>query len=333
MMIKRILSLLILPLAPLIAQGDDNPLNATLESYDYPYPVQYLPLELQQQSLQMAYMDMQPAQPNGHCVLLLHGKNFPSAYWEAVIRDLCTAGYRVVAPDQIGFGKSTKPEHFQYTFQVLAQNTKALLDQLGVEKAVVQGHSMGGMLATRFALMFPEATEALVLEDPIGLEDWKLKVPYQSVDQWYASELKKTKEGLQKYQQESYYHGEWKEEYQPWVDVLYRWTLSPDYPLVAWNAALTYDMIFTQPVVYEFSKIQVPTLLVVGQLDRTALGKAKVSEEVRGTMGNYPALGKKTAAAIPSAKLVQLEGVGHVPHIEAPDQFREVLLEFLKGLQ
>lgn len=44
---------------------------------------------------------------------------------------------------------------------------------------------MGGMLATRFALMFPEMTEKLILLNPIGLEDWKIKVPYQTVDEWY----------------------------------------------------------------------------------------------------------------------------------------------------
>ena len=47
--------------------------------------------------------------------------------WDGTIRALSASGYRVIAPDQIGFCKSTKPEHYQYTFQQLADNTHALL--------------------------------------------------------------------------------------------------------------------------------------------------------------------------------------------------------------
>ena len=107
---------------------------------------------------------------------------------------LSDAGYRVIAPDQIGFCKSSKPEHYQYSFQQLARNTHALLASLGVTNATVIGHSTGGMLAIRYALMYPRETQQLVLVNPIGLEDWKAKgVPSLSVDQWYERELKTTR--------------------------------------------------------------------------------------------------------------------------------------------
>jgi pimeloyl-ACP methyl ester carboxylesterase len=67
----------------------------------------------------------------------------------------------------------------------LAQNTKAVLDELKIDKIYLLGHSMGGMLATRFALMYPEMVEKLILENPIGLEDWKLVAPYTSIDKNY----------------------------------------------------------------------------------------------------------------------------------------------------
>jgi len=141
-------------------------------------------------------MDVKPSQYIGKNIVLLHGKNFNGAYWETTIKALTKEGYRVIVPDQIGFGKSTKPLHFHYTFQQLSRNTKELLDTLNIDKTVILGHSMGGMLATRFALMYPETTEKLVLENPIGLEDWKLKVPYKPVDWWYANELKKAMKAL-----------------------------------------------------------------------------------------------------------------------------------------
>lgn len=306
-----------------------EPLGIALENFDYPYPVKYINLDVQEEKLKMAYMDVQPQQPNGKTIMLLHGKNFCGAYWGQVAKDLREEGYRIIIPDQIGFGKSSKPKDLQYSFQLLAQNTKKLLDSLGINKTSVLGHSMGGMVATRFVLMYPEVTDKFILENPIGLEDWKVKVPYKPVDFWFQNELSKTYEKIKNYQVESYYHGQWKPEYQRWVDLQAGWILSPEYRTIAWNAALTYDMIFTQPVVYEFENVQAPTLLIIGQLDRTALGKNFVEEEVRKTLGNYPELGKETARKIPDATLVELEGVGHLPHIEAYEQFIGPLVNFL----
>jgi pimeloyl-ACP methyl ester carboxylesterase len=284
----------------------------------------------QEQNLQMAYMDVKPANYNGKNVMLLHGKNFNGAYWGATIAALAKEGFRVVVPDQVGFGKSSKPKTFQYTFQQLALNTKALLDSLGIHKISVLGHSMGGMLATRFVLMYPEITDKFILENPIGLEDWKLKVPYQPVSWWYQKELKDNYESIRKYQMESYYAGKWNTDFDKWAKLLAGWTLNKDYKIIAWNSALTYDMIFTQPVCYEFRYIKNPTLLIIGTRDRTAVGKALVSEEVRKTMGDYATLGKKTKDKIPNSTLVEINNVGHLPHIEAFGQFIKPLLAFLE---
>jgi len=207
-----------------------------LANYEYPYPVQYITLNIQDEVLKMAYMDVKPANANGHVVMLLHGKNFNGAYWGQTAKVLSENGYRVIIPDQIGFGKSSKPQHIQYSFQLLCQNTKAILDTLGIQKVCVLGHSMGGMVATRFTLMYPERVEKFILENPIGLEDWKVKVPYQSVVEWYQREIKQNYNSLKKYQQESYYHGTWKPEYDKWLEVPAGWTLSKDYPHIAWNA-------------------------------------------------------------------------------------------------
>ena len=305
------------------------PLDPVLENYSYPFPVKFFTLSIQQGIYRMAYMDIQPDRPNGKTIILFHGKNFGGAYWKQTAEALTKAGFRVVIPDQLGFGKSSKPDHIQYSFQLLALNTKSLLDSLHISKTSVLGHSMGGMLAARFTLMFPATVEKLILENPIGLEDWKTKVPYQSVDGWYKNELSQNYEKIKKYQQENYYHGQWTSEYEKWVAMLAGWSLHPDYKIVAWNSALTYDMIFTQPVVYEFQNLKTPTLLIIGQLDRTALGKQQVSEELRKTMGDYPKLGRDTKQKIPGSVLVEINNVGHLPHIEAFEQFIGPLLQFL----
>jgi len=313
-----------------LAQEKSTVSAINLENIQYPFPVKEIILHIQGQDLKMAYMDVQPSNPNGRFVLLLHGKNFAANYWEQTAKDLSAAGYRVIMPDQIGFGKSSKPTNIQYSFQLLAQNTKAILDELNITKINVLGHSMGGMLAIRFALMYPELTEKLILEDPIGLEDWKTVVPYQSVDDWYQEELKQNYDKIKAYQQQNYYGGQWKPEYDKWLNILAGWTLNKDYPIIAKNAALTYDMIFTQPVFYEFENIKAPSLLIIGLRDKTALGKARAPKEVQEKLGNYPVLGKAAAKRIPNSTLVEIENVGHLPHIEAYPKFIEPLIDFLK---
>jgi pimeloyl-ACP methyl ester carboxylesterase len=114
-------------------------------------------------------------------------------YWKDTITFLTDNGYRVIVPDQIGFGKSSKP-NIHYSFHALAANTKKLLETLNIAEVTVVGHSMGGMLASRFALMYPETATGLVLENPIGLEDYRLFVPYVSVDEQYRSELKRQRQ-------------------------------------------------------------------------------------------------------------------------------------------
>lgn len=303
-----------------------------LEGFAYPYPLKSHVFESQGKKLQMGYMDV-PAggKPNGRAVVLMHGKNFCGVTWDESIRQLTQAGYRVVVPDQIGFCTSTKPDSYQYSFQQLATNTHGLLEALGVPQATVLGHSTGGMLAARYALMYPAQTERLVLVNPLGLEDWKaLGVPYRSIDQWYQRELKTTAESIRKYEQATYYGGRWKPEFQRWVDMLAGLNNGSGKQAVAWNSALVYDMIFTQPVVYEFGQLKMPTLLIIGDADPTAIGSDIAPPEVKARIGHYDVLGKQAAKRIPKATLIELAGLGHAPQIEEPEQFHRALLGWLK---
>ena len=326
------LCLILIILACLLPQGiraqELTPLSISLEEYPYPYPVAFFDLHQEGQDLRMAYMDVKPeGQGNGKTVVLLHGKNFPASYWRDTISFLTKHGFRVVAPDQIGFGKSSKAD-LHYSFHQLADNTKKLLDHLGIEKAVILGHSMGGMLATRFALMYPETTSQLVLVDPIGLEDYRLFVPWIPLAQAYENEFKATPESISKFFKN--YFVSWRPEYGEYAELTARQRLSGDYPLLALVSALTYQMIYEQPVVYEFPQVKAKTLVIVGQGDRTVVGKPRVPKELLPKVGQYPELGKKTAKAIPGAKLVEIPDAGHLPQFEAPEKFQQALLGFLQ---
>ena len=265
--------MVIVALAGGIAAGEAlpvKPLDALLSDYDYPHEVKYLGFKDQGQELKMAYMDVRPGKEDGRAVLLLHGKNFSGAYWENTISAFTREGCRVIVPDQIGFGKSSKPTGYQYSFHAFASQTKALLDELKIGKVAVVGHSMGGMVATRFALMFPQATEKLVLVNPIGLEDWKRNVPYRTIDQNTEAEAKKKPEDVRGYMTKSYFDGKWKPEYAPLIEIQAGWLAGPDKERMARISALTSDMVMTQPVLYEVPDLKVPTLLIIGDRDRTA---------------------------------------------------------------
>ena len=304
--------------------------GAELEGFAYPFPVQRRVFTSQGQQLAMAYMDVQPDRPNGGAVVLLHGKNFCAATWEQTIKVLAQAGYRVIAPDQIGFCKSDKPARYQYSFQQLAHNTHALLASLGVPQATLIGHSTGGMLAVRYALMYPQQTAQLVLVNPIGLEDWKAKgVPALTIDAWQARERANTADAIRLYEQATYYAGNWKPEYERWVGMLAGMLQGPGQDEVASSLARLDDMIFNQPVVYEFGLIRVPTLLLIGDKDTTAIGKDLVPPAQRALLGRYPALAKAARAAIPGATLVEFADMGHAPQIQDPAAFHAALLHGL----
>jgi pimeloyl-ACP methyl ester carboxylesterase len=312
---------------------DEPQYGPELQGFSYPYPVQQFQFTSQSVPLHMAFMDIRPAHANGRTVVLLHGKNFCSATWEATIGVLHNAGYRVVAPDQIGFCKSSKPTRYQYSFQQLAKNTHALLASLGISQATMIGHSTGGMLAIRYALMYPQETEQLVLINPIGLEDWKAKgVPSLSVDQWYERELHTTAERIRNYEKATYYVNHWQPQYEPWVQMLAGMYRGAGRDIVAWNSALLYDMIYTQPVVYELGLIKVPTLLLIGAKDNTAIGKDAALPEVQAKLGHYQELGKLAAARIPHSRLVEFPELGHAPQMQDPDAFHKALMEGLGAL-
>ncbi|HPF36293.1 MAG TPA: alpha/beta hydrolase [Candidatus Krumholzibacteria bacterium] len=302
--------------------------DARLSGYAYPFPVRIHSLSSQGQELEMAYMTLE-AGADAPWAVLLHGKNFNGAYWAETARFLQARGWNVLMPDQVGFGKSSKPDTYQYSFAALAANTAGLLDALGIGRAVVVGHSMGGMLASRFALQHPERTVELILINPIGLENYLEFVEYRDPAFFEANEKALTAEKIRAYQQANYYDGAWSERYAALTEPLVGWVQGPDRDLIARVNARTYDMIFTQPVVTEFQDLTVPVSLILGTRDRTGPGRGWKRPDVTRELGRYDRLGLETLARIPHAELFQLEGLGHLPQIEDFAGFSEALVQAL----
>ena len=329
MRMAHLLSVLFLGLAPVFAQSPPEPLGIALEGYPYPYPVRFLPLAVERHAVRLAYMDVPPtAAANGRTVLLLHGRNFPASYWEPTIKALAGAGYRVVAPDQINFGKSSKLDDVPVSFDTMAEHTAALLDHLGVAQVDVVAHSMGNMAAVRFTRTFPQRVRKLVMYAPVGLEDYRFYVPPVSREQLIEQEDELTGEAYLRQLISTYGLTLPPEQVQPFVDIRERLKGSAEWPRWVRSFVASYYAMWGQPVVHELPLVDKPVLFMVGTRDRTAPGRAYAQPEDRDRMGQVAERARELAPRMRNARVETFENVGHLIHLEATERFNTVLLRF-----
>jgi pimeloyl-ACP methyl ester carboxylesterase len=300
------------------APADYGPVSADVAEIPYPHPVSTLSFVLYGKDVRMAYMDVKPTgTPNGQTVVLLHGFNFFGEAWAGTIDVLAREGFRVIVPDQIGFGRSSKP-FIPYTFNDMALNTRRLLRSLGVDRADIVGHSMGGMLASRFAMLFPTMTAHLVLVNQIGLTDARPgRVPHY-LDDAYRTDSNGALAN-RSYEQVratiTRYFVTWKPEYEKYVRIHWGWTQSQDWVWFSKVRGALTQMLSAETVVYDWSHIKSKTLVIGGARDTPA----------------YPEQARHVAESIPGARLELIDNVGHVPQFEAPETFHAKLVEFLKS--
>src|SRR5271154_5066850 len=297
-----------------------------LEGFPYPYPVTFLPLTLDGEDLRLAYMDAPPVGPsNGRTVVLLHGRNFPASYWEPTIKALTQAGYRVVAPDQIGFGKSSKPT-FAYSFDAMARATIPLIDSLHVDRFDLVGHSMGGMLAVRLARAYGSRIDHLVLYSPIGLEDYRFTVPPVTDEELAERERALTADAYRQQLMTNYAISLPSTAIEPFVQLRDEIRESGEYPRWLKSFVASYQLIYSQPVAHEIPLIDRPTLFIMGANDHNAPGRPFAPPELRAKMGKNADLAQALAARMANAKVKVFDGVGHLGHLEATQPFNETLL-------
>ena len=310
-------------LPPVPTPTDVKPGSITCDECPYPYPSSYLDLSVYSQDVRISYMDVAPqGTANGHTVLLLHGNNFGGFYFKAIIDGLIKEGFRVIVPDQIGYGRSSKPIA-PFNFNSQARNTWLILQSLKIDRAMVVGHSMGGMLATRLATLYPKAIERVVIYNPIGLTDGRFERPMPAIDESYKQTLKSDYQGIRASLGRYVAHNPkaWNQEFETYTRVRYSWTLSADWPRLAMVQSLIGQMLYGDPVVYDWAHIQVPTL-AFGGADDMLLGTAAAFQERMNHIAKTVPNGNGRVLLIP--------GLGHVPHLEAPEKVLPPLVAFLK---
>ena len=283
-----------------------GPVSISLEDVDYPHPVSYVEFTLYGEDVRMAFMDVQPTgQANGRNVVLLHGGNYFAKSWEWTIEALSEAGFRVIAVDQIGYGKSSKPI-IPYSLDMHAANTRRVLDHLGVEQAAVAGHSYGGMVATRFALAYPDVTTHVALVNSIALSDNRAGQAWSEPQASPVHSYDTARNIIRGHVVE------WDDAYLEYVRIHYGWGLSGDWPRLAMVRALNSNVIRTTPIVYDWLQIEAPSLVIGGEEDGP----------------RFPEFARNAAESFPNGRLVLFPNVGHNPHWEAQDLLHPALIEF-----
>ena len=293
--------------------ADWGPVSINLEEIEYPYPVSYMDFRVYNQDARLAYMDVAPSGPaNGRTVIFHHGGLYYGWYWEKQIAALSEAGYRVIAKDRLGWGKSSKPV-IPYSINLWASNTARLMDHLGIEQAAVVGHSIGGQMVTRFAFLYPERATHLVTVNQVGLTDRRKGRGFQplsgevdvnpDMDEVYA--------GLLRWAEENYVN--WQPEFAEHMRIRYGNRLSGDWPRMAYVSRLTGQMRGMDTVVNDWQHIETKTLILGGAEDYPTY-----AEEAR-----------HAAEIFPNGEVVNIPGIGHNPHEEVPEIVNAELIRFL----
>ena len=292
-----------------------GPISINLEEIAYPHPVHYLNLSVYGQDVRIAYMDVAPVGTgNGQTVMLLHGGSYYGWYWKAQIDALTKAGFRVVVKDRLGWGKSSKPI-LPYSISLHASNTAALLDHLGISKAAIVGHSIGGQMATRFAFLYPDRTTHLVMVNPVGLTDNRAGRGFRPFDgevdvepDLQAAYEADVRTDLARYVV-------WRAEYLEHLRIRHGVRLSAEWPRLAYVRALGGNLRSIDSTVNDWPHIRVKSMVLGGTEDGP----------------DFPENARRAAETLPNAELVLIPDAGHNPHEEKPDLVNAELIRFLSS--
>lgn len=301
---------------PATPPADWGPISINMTEIDYPYPVDYMDIELYGEDVRIAYMDVAPSgAPNGRSVLLLHGGSYYGWYWSAQIAALSEAGFRVVVKDRLGWGKSSKPI-LPYSHSLHAHNSAALLEHLGIEQAAVVGHSIGGQMATRFTFLYPDMVSHMVMVNPVGITDRRRGRGFEPLD---PDEVDSTPDLQEAYERDVATdlrrYAEWRPEYLEHLRIRHGVRLSADYPRLALVRALGGNLRSLDSIVDDWPHISTKAMLLGGEEDGPT----------------FPEDARAAVEALQNAELVLIPDVGHNPHEEVPEIVNAELIRFLSS--
>jgi len=306
----------------LIIKSYDSLPPMDFKDIPYPWDVKYMELR---SGVKIAYIDVAPrGGGNGQTIIFIHGLGSYLRFWEEQINFFSEKGYRVLALDLPGYGKSEKPATFEYTPDNFGDVVLEFISKLGINRPILNGHSMGGQTALSFAIRYPDKLSGLVLTASAGFEQFTRREQL-----WFKSVF--TDPRIFRIQSE----------YDVWrsinADNFYTW--NPKYSwLVEYRVRLAKGTEFDQygyaqiKSVWGLAKnnfvmdnanlVKTPTLIIFGEQDALIPNRFLHGGFTRDI---FESAQKK----IPNSKLVGLDQCGHTIQLDCSERYNKEVLSFL----
>lgn len=272
----------------------------------------------------VAYVELNPQRRP--TLIFVHGLGSYLKFWRYQLDHFAEAGYRVLALDLPGYGKSDKPASFPYTTEAMADVVRAFARTVGAERPILVGHSMGGQVALSYAIRFPGELSALVLTAPAGFEYFsrREKAWFHRV---FTVGLVKgtTEEGIWGSIRQNNFH-RWRPEFEWLIEERVRLAAARDFEPYAYAVVKSVHGLAHDDFVREhLDKVAVPTLIIHGDSDRLIPNPFLHG----GTTREIMAYGHER---IPQSTLVTLERCGHMVQMDCARAYNVEVRKFLVGL-
>ena len=274
-----------------------------------PLPVQHVDVG----GIDVAYVDSGGNKPP---LILVHGLSSYLSYWEYQI-PYYAQRYRVIALDLPGYGQSGRPDA-PYTPPWYAGVIAEFMTAVGVERAPIMGHSMGGQIAMTLAIDHPERVSALILAGPAGIERFTPNEAEFMKSYWTESRAIHTTETELRATFTGVVFNRPDAGVERLLQERVRMTSTPAFRGTSVAVARSIAGMVDHPVWPRLGEIRAPTLIVYGTDDRMIPNPIFHG-------GRTAAIGKAGADAIPGAELVLLPGAGHTVHHDDPDGFHRAV--------
>jgi pimeloyl-ACP methyl ester carboxylesterase len=295
-----------------------------------PWPLQRLALPWTAEAYktgtvpEVAYVELNPT--GQRTLVFIHGLGSYLKFWRYQLDAFAAQGYRVVAVDLPGYGKSDKPASFPYTMEAMADAVRELVIALGLERPVLVGHSMGGQTALSYAIRYPEEPAALVLTAPAGFErfSWREKAWFKRV--FSTTLIKASPEyGIWGSVRQANF-SRWRPELEWLIEERVRVVGAPDFDAYAYaNVRTVHGLAHNDFVRDSLGRIQAPTLIVFGEDDRLIPNPFLHGGRARDIM-------EYGHAGIRGSELVGLERCGHSVQLDCPQEYNAAVSAFLRKL-
>ncbi|MCB9538568.1 MAG: alpha/beta hydrolase [Myxococcales bacterium] len=271
----------------------------------------------------ITYVELNPE--GAKTLIFVHGLGSYLKFWQPQLNHFAALGYRVVALDMVGYGKSDKPGSFPYTMEAMADVVLALRQHLGGPAPVLVGHSMGGQTALSYAIRYPDQLSALVLTSPAGFETFSAREKA-----WFRKVFATT---LVTLADEHAIWGairennfdRWRDDLEWLIEERVRTAKNDDFEAYAYaNVRSVHGLLENDFVRQSLEHVTVPTLIVHGDADRLIPNRFLHAGATVDVM-------RVGADRIPDATLITLPGCGHTVQLDCPADYNAAVEAFLKA--